>query len=874
MNIKKFLPYLVAIAVFAIINIVQFSPAFSGKSLMQGDIVRFRGMSQEAVTFRNTEHREALWTNSMFSGMPAYQVSTVYPGNWLGTIDKAFHAFLPHPTGYIFLYFVGFFILLLCLEINPWLAIVGALAYGFSSYFFIIIEAGHNSKANAIGYLAPLLGGIILLLRNRYWLGFAVSTLFMALELNANHVQISYYGFILFAIVFLTYFIHTVVKTKGTVKSIGIGAFIVLLFKKEGRPFGIAVGLFILASIIGVLPNAGNLLATYEYGKYTTRGKTELTIDANQKTNKENITSGLDKDYATQWSYGVGETFTFLIPNFKGGGSAAIATTDKDALKGVDPQMREQIAGSSAYFGDQPFTSGPVYIGAIVMLLAFLGLIIVDHPLKWALFAATLLSVMLAWGKHFMGLTELFMNYVPGYNKFRAVSMILVIAELTIPLLAVLALDKFIKASASNATVSFPGIKKAIDMKTALIVSVIVIGGFCLISWLAPTVTNSFIANGEEVQTANQFKQSGATDAQIAQFMPDYLSNLEKAREAIFKSDAMRSLVFILLSAGFLFLYVTKKLKAELFLVAIAIFLVADLWPVADRYLNKSNFVPKSQYEAAPAKSPADEQILADKSLDYRVLNLSVSTWNDAATSYYHKSIGGYHGAKLKKYQELIDFHLDKEIGMFYDGLNAAVQNDSLMNLHMAKLNVLNMLNTKYVIVPAKDQTVPLQNPQANGNAWFIRHIKTVANADSEIVGLYTINTKREAIIQQKNKDLATVGDSYSNDGKITLQSYKPNDLVYETEAKDKGFAVFSEIYYPKGWNAYIDGKLTPHTCVDYVLRGMEIPEGKHQVEFKFEPTIYKTGNTIALIGSILLLLCVAAGLYMAAKKQEIQYKN
>ncbi len=874
MNIKKLLPYIVAIVIFAIINIVQFSPIFSGKSLMQGDIVRYKGMSQEVVNFRNTEHSEPLWTNSMFSGMPAYQVSTIYPGNWLGTIDKAFHLFLPHPAGYIFLYFLGFFILLLCLEINPWLAIVGALAYGFSSYFFIIIEAGHNSKANAIGYLAPLLGGIILLMRGRYGLGFAVSALFMAMELNANHVQISYYGFILFGIVFLTYFIHTIVQSRVKVKGISIGAFISLLFKKELRPFGIAVGLFIAASIVGVLPNAGNLLATYEYGKYTTRGKTELTINANQKTNSENITSGLDKNYATQWSYGVGETFTFLIPNFKGGGSEAIATADKDALKSVDPQIREQIAGSSAYFGDQPFTSGPVYIGAIVMLLAFLGLIIVDHPLKWALFAATLLSVMLAWGKHFMGLTELFMHYVPGYNKFRAVSMILIIAELTIPLLAVLALDKLIKASATNTMISFPGIKKAFDVKKALFVSLIVIGGFCLISWLAPTITNSFIADGEEVQTANQFKQSGATDAQIAQFMPEYLSNLEKARESIFRSDALRSLIFVVLSGGFLFLYVTKKLKLELFLVAIGIFLVADLWPVADRYLNKSNFVPKSQYEAAPAKSAADEQILTDKSLDYRVLNLSVSTWNDAATSYYHKSIGGYHGAKLKKYQELIDFHLDKEISMFYDGLNNSVQNDSLMNLHMAKLNVLNMLNTKYVVVPTKEQTVPIENPQANGNAWFVKHIKTVASADSEIVGLYNVNTKREAIIQQKNKDLATVGDSYSNEGKITLQSYKPNNLVYETDAKDKGFAVFSEIYYPKGWNAYIDGTLTPHTCVDYVLRGMEIPAGKHKVEFKFEPGIYKTGNSIALIGSILLLLSVAGGIYMAAKKNEIQYKN
>jgi len=852
MNFKRFLPHVVAIAVFALITIIQFSPVFSGKSLVQGDIVRFRGMSREVAEFRSTEHAEPLWTNSMFGGMPAYQVSTLYPGNWLGAIDQVFHGFLPHPSGYIFLYFVGFFILLLCLEINPWLAIVGALAYGFSSYFFIIIEAGHNSKANAIGYLAPLLGGIILLMRRRYWLGFAVSALFMALELNANHVQISYYGFMLFGIVMIAYFVHA-------------------MRERQTKPFFIGMALFVAAGVVGFLPNAGNLLATYEYSKYTTRGKTELTINADQKNNEHNTTSGLNKDYATQWSYGIGETFTFLIPNFKGGGSAAIANTDKNALKEVDPQLREQIAGSSAYFGDQPFTSGPVYIGAIVMLLAFLSLIIVDHPIKWALFIATLLSVMLAWGKHFMGLTDVFMDYVPGYNKFRAVSMILVIAELTIPLLAVLALDKFMKVADSNAVFKMPVLNKTIDTKTALIISLAVVGGFCLISWLMPSVTNTFLANGEEVQTANQFKQSGATDAQIAQFMPEYLSNLEKAREAIFKSDAIRSLIFVALSGAFLFLYLTRKLKAELFLSAIGIFLIVDLWPVADRYLNKSNFVSKSQYDAPPAKSATDEEILADKSLDYRVLNLSVSTWNDAATSYYHKSIGGYHAAKLKKYQELIDFHLDKEIGMFYDGLNAAVQNDSLMNVHMARLQVLNMLNTKYVIVPTKDQTVPIKNPQANGNAWFVKQIKTVANADSEIVGLYHLDTKREAIVQQKNKDLVKVADSYRNDGTISLLSYKPNYLVYESDTKDKGFAVFSEIYYPKGWNAYIDGVLTPYTCVDYLLRGMEIPAGKHKVEFKFEPTIYQTSNTVALIGSIILILAVALGLYMSGKKTGVR---
>ena len=853
MNFKKYLPHIIAVIVFAVITLIQFSPLLSDKALVQGDIIRYKGMSQEMKEFRETEHTEALWTNSMFGGMPAYQVSTLYPGNWLGHIDKLFHLYLPHPSGYIFLCFVGFFILLLCLEINPWLALLGSLAYGFSSYFFIIIEAGHNSKANAIGYLAPLLGGIILLMRGKNWLGFAVTALFMALELNANHVQISYYGFMLFGLVFLAYFI--------------------MAFKEKTlKPFFVGVALFIGASVIGVLPNAGNLLTTYEYSKYTTRGKTELTIDASLKSNANNTTSGLDKDYATQWSYGVGETFTFLIPNFKGGASEAIGSADKDALKKVDPQMREQVAQSSAYFGTQPFTSGPVYIGAIVILLAFLGLFIIDHPLKWALFAATLLSVMLSWGKNFMGLTNVFMDFVPGYNKFRAVSMILVIAELTIPLLAVLALDKFMKAADKNETVTLPLVNKAFDLKKVLIISVAVIGGFCLVSAFMPTITNSFIPDGEETQIVNQFKQSGASDAQIAQFMPEFLSNIEKAREEIFTADAQRSLIFVALAGIFLFLYLNKKLKFELFLVALGVFMLADLWPIAGRYLNSKNFVPKAQYDAPPAKTMADEQILQDKSLDYRVLNLTTSTFNDAATSYYHKSIGGYHGAKLKKYQEIIDFHLDKEINDFYNGLNAAAQSDSLMQIHMAKLGVLNMLNTKYVIVPTKDQGIPLANPQANGNAWFVKSVKTVPTADSEIVALYNLDTKREAVIQSKNKEGVQLSTNYNIDGTITLQSYKPNYLVYESDTKNKAFAVFSEIYYPKGWNAYVDGQLTPHTNVNYILRGMELPAGKHKVEFKFEPQSYKTGNTVAMLGSILLLAVVGLGLFFAKKKNEISF--
>lgn len=851
MNIKKLLPYLVAIVVFAVITLVQFSPLLSGKALEQGDIVRYRGMSQEVAEFRKAEHAEPLWTNSMFGGMPAYQVSTLYPGNWLGSIDKVFHLFLPHPSGYIFLCFIGFFILLLCLKVDPWLALIGSLAYGFSSYFFIILEAGHNSKANAIGYVAPLLGGIILLMRGKYWLGFALTALFMAMELNANHVQITYYAFMLFGIVFISYLI-TALKQKNI------------------KPYFMGVALFLLASLIGVLPNAGNLLATSEYSKYTTRGASELTITPDGQSNAGNKTSGLDKNYATQWSYGVGETFTFLIPNYKGGVSTAIASLDKDALKKVDPQLREQIAGSSAYFGDQPFTSGPVYIGAIVVLLAFLGLFIIQSPLKWPLFAATVLSVALSWGHNFMGLTSFFMDYVPGYNKFRAVAMILVIAELTIPLLAVLALDQFIKtAGTPSQRVSLKLFKKEVELKTLLIVSVVLIGGFCLLGAFMPESVNTFTGSNEEAQVVSQFKKGGATDQQIAQFLPDYMKNLETARESIFKSDARRSLIFVALAAIFLFLYLTKKLKLELLYTVLAVFLLVDLWPVADRYLNAKNFVPKAQYDAPPAKSGADEHILADKSLDYRVLNLSVSPWNDASTSYYHKSVGGYHGAKLKKYQEIIDFHLDREIDAFYGGINMAAASDSAMNVLFGKLGVLNMLNTRYILIPSKDQLIPIQNTQANGNAWFVRSVKEVSNADQEITDLGKINTKTEAIIQQKNKDGVQVKPQYDGAGTVKLVSYKPNDLVYETETAAPEFAVFSEVYYPKGWDAYIDGALTPHVCVDYILRGMDVPPGKHKIEFKFEPKVYKTGNTIAMIGSVLLLLSVAGSLFMYFKKQQ-----
>lgn len=850
MTSKKYLPHLLAIVAFAIITFICFRPLFSGKVINQSDITQARGMSKELVDFRQSQHQEGLWTNSMFGGMPAYQVSTLYPGNWFTQVDKVFHLWFPHPSGSIFMCFLGFFILLLCLEINPWLAFAGALAYGFSSYFFIILEVGHNSKANAISYLAPLLGGIILLMRGKYRLGFAVSTLFMALELHANHVQISYYGFMIFAFVFVAYFL-------------------VALRQKQVKSFFIGMGLFAAAGLVGFLPNAGSLLATNEYGQYSTRGKTELSIGPDRKSNKENKTSGLDKAYALAYSHGIWETFTVLIPNFKGGASSRIVDTDKDALKSVEPDYREQVAGGNAYFGDQGGTAGPVYIGAIVIFLAFLGLFIIDHPIKWALFAVTVLAMMLSWGRFFMDISSFFLDHVPGYNKFRAVSMILVIVELTLPLLAILALDKFIKLNDLNASLKFPGMSQKFDLKKIMLISLIVVGGFCLLGLIMPTAVNTFIAPGEEAELTVQFKQSGATDAQVAQLLPGYLANLETARIAIFKSDALRSLLFITIAAAGLFLLVIKKIKTPLFIALIGICFAADLWPVATRYLNSSKFISKAQQESAFAKTEADEEILRDPTLDYRVLNLSVSPFQDATTSYHHKSIGGYHGAKLKKYDELISFHLFREIGTFSDGLSA-VDSDSAMASLTAKLPVLNMLNTRYLIYPGKDRLIPIKNPEANGNAWFVKQVKTVANADSEIVSLEQTNTKTQALIQPKNREGINPAESYTAEGSIRLVSYQPNHLVYESDAREKAFAVFSEIYYPKGWNAYVDGKQAPYTCVDYLLRGMEVPAGKHKVEFKFEPAVYKTGNTISLIGSLLAIVLVTGSFYLAWKKKEI----
>ena len=851
MNIKKFLPHLVAIGAFLAISLFYFSPLLDGKKqIQQGDIKNFKGTAQEIDDFRK-EHNgeEPLWTNSMFGGMPAYQISVRYHANLIKYVDNAFQLWLPHPIGMVFLYFIGFYILLLCLRINPWIAAVGALAYGFSSYFFIILEAGHNTKAHAIGYMAPLLGAIILTLRKNYMLGGALTTLFASLELYANHVQITYYLFMIVAAIML-------VELYGAIK------------EKRMPDFVKRSAILTVAIVIAVLPNISNLWATYEYGKYTTRGTSDLTIRANQQSNAATKTSGLDRDYATQWSYGIGETFTLLIPNFKGGASEAM-TNNKSALESIsDPQMRQYAGSMSSYYGNQPFTSGPVYIGAIMIFLAVLGLFLIQDRIKWALLAITIISIMLAWGRNLMWFTDMFFDYVPGYNKFRAVSMILVIAELTIPLLAMLALQKVYESTATTQVILG---KKTMNTGRVLIIAAAITGGFALVCYLAPDMINKFQADNELGHLVAQVKQQNPS-AQVAQIESSYapvLEQAELARKAIFKADAMRTLIFILLTLGALWLYLSKKINQQLVIAAIAIFVLADMWPVAARYLNNSSFVPKAQVQMPYQKSKADEFILADKSLDYRVLNLARNTYNDASTSYWHKSIGGYHGAKLKRYQELIDFQIDNNTAALMQGLRSGGVSDSSLKAAFNKAQVLNMLNTKYVIV--NDEAPPLINPLANGNAWFVKNILTVNSANDEILKLSDINSKETAIINDKFKDvLGAFKPAFDADASIKLNSYQANKLVYETNSKTDQLAVFSEIYYPKGWIATIDGKESQYINADYVLRAMVIPAGKHLVEFNFKPTVYLVGEKISLAGSILVLLISFGGLFMAYKKEVV----
>lgn len=834
-NLSSLVPVIAAIVIFTVLSIGYFTPVLKGKVIVQSDMVSSRGMAKEVNDFREQYHEEPLWTNSMFGGMPAYQISMRYPANLLQYIRSAFTLWLPYPANTVFAYLIGFFILLLVLKIDPWLSILGAIAFAFSAYFFIIIDAGHVTKAFAIAFMPLVFVGVILVNRGKYMLGGALTALFLGLELFCNHVQITFYLFLFLGIY------------------IGF-EWIARIKQKEYKEILKSIGVFLIAGILAIGCNINNLWNTADYASVTIRGASELTSD------KGNKTSGLDKDYATQWSMGVSETMTLMIPGFKGRSSSISVDENKNALKNVDPEMRESIGGMSQYWGDQPFTMSP-YSGAIVVFLFVLGLFIVEGRMKWVLLVTTVFSILLSWGKNFMPLSEFFLDHFPMYNKFRAVSMILVIAEFTIPLLAILAVNKIVNTpDFFKQKIKLAFTKKEISVQNAFYISFGLTGGLSLLYYIFPSLTN-FFADGEYEKIYDQISKSNGPE--IAQ---KFMDNIETARIALFKSDALRSFFLITLSAGALWLFLKSKINKTIIMVVLSLLIFIDLVPIDKAYVNDKNFKSKQETKTPFPLTKASQEILDDKDPDYRVLNIAVNTFNESGTSYYHKSIGGYHAAKLRRYQDLIDAHIQNSIQNIMNTLKSN-PNDSSLRATLAQQGVLNMLNTRYIIYN-KDAS-PLQNRYALGNAWFVEDVKMVKNADEEIVAIGKINPAYTAVVDERYKSqLEGFIPKRDPSASIKLLDYKPNHLKYESTTNMEQLAVFSEIYYYKGWNAYIDGELKPHFCTDYVLRAMRVPAGKHLIEFKFEPTVYYTGEKISLISCILLFIAVVVSFYMTFKKK------
>lgn len=805
--VKKSVPHIAAIVIFIVLSIAYVSPVLEGKKISQPDIMNHTGMSKEISDFRAKTGEEPLWTNSMFGGMPAYQISTLFKNNISNLFHKIMTLGLPRPADMIFLYFIGFYILMLVLGVSPWLSILGALAFALSSYHFIIIGAGHNSKAVAIAYMAPVLAGIILTLRGKLLSGGLLSAIFLSLEINANHFQITYY------LLFL-------------VLAVGIAWLVYAIINKQLLSFFSGIGVLILALLLAVTVNITNMLTTREYSKYTIRGGSELADTEGIQT-----ATGLDRDYATRWSYGIGETFSLFIPNIKGGATQSIFENE-NALKKTERQYQEWVGSQNHYWGEQPFTSGPVYMGAIIFFLFVLGVFIVKGHLKWGLLAAFILSVLLAWGHNFMAFSNFFLDYVPGYNKFRAVSMTLVIAELCVPLLALLALKEIM----NNPLI----IKEKIS---EFIIALSVTGGLALIFYLLPGIFFKFITP-QEMTGLQDIKNS---QPELAATVDMFVNQLKIVRISILKADALRSFAFILAAAALIIILYFRKLKPHIFILILAALIIADMWTIDRRYLNNDAFVNRRLVEKPFQPTVADEIILKDADPYFRVLNLASNTFNEVSTSYFHKSIGGYHGAKLQRYQDLIDHHISKG--------NEAV---------------LSILNTKYIITTDQNkQPVAQINFQAMGNAWLVSRYKEVENADAEIDALNNFEPELYAIIDKRFSDnYKNVTLEHDPEANIELKSYAPNKLTYKASSETSQIAVFSDIYYDKGWNAFLNGNPVPHFRVNYILRAIILPQGEHDIEFRFEPKSYYTGEKISLVGSVLMALLILGFIAVEIKRK------
>ncbi|MCR5013668.1 MAG: YfhO family protein [Bacteroidales bacterium] len=827
---RKVLSIVLAIIAFAVITLVYFSPVLEGKRIKQHDIEMHLGMSQEISDYREATGEQTLWTNTPFGGMPAWNIGIQPEGNLTNPIFNALKIGLPQSIGAVFISMLAFFILLLVLDCSFWISFIGAIAYGFTSYLFIIIGAGHNSKAMAMAYMPAVIAGVLLTYKGKYLWGWLLTAFAMAFEVRTSHLQITYYLALIIVILVIAEFISDIRN------------------KRLGHFFKASAGLAV-AAIIGILTCSTTLYGSYEFGKETTRGKPVLT------RNEENQTKGLDRDYITQWSYGIGETWSLLIPNAKGGATAYIGKQNP-ALEKADRQFRDSIAQSNAYWGDQPGTSGPVYVGAIVVFLFLLGALTVKGNLKWALLIATLLSILLSWGKNFMGFTDFFLDYIPGYNKFRAVSMTLVIAEVCMPLLGFLGLAQLAKEP--------DGFKKH---QKSFFIALGITAGLCLLFSIAPKLFFSFLSHAEAEQFAAM--SSGKDGALYASFA----TQLENVRISIFRKDALRSLLFILLAAIPIFLYGKGKLKAQIAFPILAVLVLADMYSIDRRYLNNDNFITKQKTQKPYTASVADQAIMKDNALDYRVADITKDMFNDASTCYFHKSLGGYSGAKLRRYQDVISQYLNNELGQ----LRSAKSGQDMLQ-ELAGQKVLNMLNTKYIIYNPNSQ--PFQNPYAQGNAWIASDVKWVDTPNEEIDAIGSTDLQRTAIL---NREFEQQVGSYSLtdslvQGQIVLTEYQPNKLSYQFNStpgatSDNYLVVFSEIWTEKGWKMYVDGEEHPLLRANYLLRAALIPSGEHEIMMEYAPSAWKVGNTIQLVSSLIMLLGLIGALVLTFKTKKKEEK-
>ena len=817
MNIQKLKPVLIftgIMALFIVLSVLYFSPVLKGFGLPQMDQTHAEGMAQELVEYEDATGERVHWTNAMFGGMPAYQIRGDASNNIFSYINSILRLGLPYFTvAILFLYLLGFYVLLRSMKINRWLSLIGAVAFGFGSYNIIIIMAGHITKAYAIAMMAPVIAGILYTLNRDRWVGALFTTIALGVQIAYNHVQITYYLALLVLILMISRLIYA---------------------WKDGQlpDFSRRTAVLVGAALIALLPNLVHLWPTYEYGKFSIRGPSEL--ESEQKDTSAD--GGLDRDYAFAWSYGKAETLTLMIPNVMGGASEALSESPR-AMEEVDSRLRQIVGSQSQYWGSKPFTSGPVYVGAFVCFLFVLALFFYNGREKWWLVAATLLSIILSWGQNLEWFNYRMFDVFPLYNKFRTVEMTLVIATVTIPLLGILGLKKVLDN---------PALIR--EQSGKFLAAFALTGGVALVLYLVPDLFFDFMSEREMSALARQ-KQNMPEQAGV---IDQVIQNMKQARIGLLKSDAVRSFFFILLGSGSLWLYATNRVSKKYILPGLAVLVLVDLWAVDKRYLNNDDFVPPRQLDQQFEKSKADEFILQDDDPYFRVFSIYQNPFTEVRTSYFHKSIGGYHGAKLRIYQDVIDYYLQNN----WRTLNGHFKNKGTVpqaREMLADMPVLNMLNTKYVIYDPGQQ--PIKNPYRYGNGWFVDEVRTVPSPRQELSALKDADLKNTAVV---GEDRAGDWASYNNDtsgGQINLTEYAPDQLTYQVDAPSRKLAVFSEIYYPAGWNAYVDGEEVPLKRVNYLLRGVMIPEGEHEVTFRFEPSSVKTANILAIAGGVLIVL-------------------